>query len=316
LSQTAHWIGIDVSKQFLDVAVRPTGELWQFANDEPGIAELVNKLETLEVALVVLEATGGLEGLVTAALALAGIQVAVVNPRQANAFGKALGFLAKTDRIDAGILAHFGEAVRPEPRQLPSEEAANLAALMARRRQLVEMLTMETNRLGSAPATLRKDIRDHIIWLQKRLKDSNGDIQKLLKTSPLWREKDQLLQDVPGVGYVLSATLLSMLPELGKLNRKEIAALVGVAPLNRDSGGMKGKRATWGGRSSVRDVLYMAAMSAVRYNPVIKNFYERLVTAGKPRKVALVACMRKLLVILNAMFRDNVSWNENHLVKP
>jgi transposase len=247
-------------------------------------------------------------------LALADIQVAVVNPRQARDFGKALGFLAKTDRIDAGILAHFGEAVRPEPRQLPSEEAANLAALVARRRQLTEMLTMEQNRLGSAPAALRKDIREHITWLQKRLKDSDKDIHKLLRSSPLWREKDQLLQGVPGVGPVLSATLLAMLPELGKLNRKEIAALVGVAPLNRDSGKMKGKRATWGGRSSVRDVLYMATMSAVRYNPTLKDFYERLLKAGKLKKVALVACMRKLLVILNAMLRDNAPWSSDYQI--
>jgi transposase len=314
LSQTSLWIGIDVSKQTLDVAARPTGEVWQFTNDEAGIAELVSKLEPSTVSLVVLEATGGLESPVTAALALAGIKVAVVNPRQARDFGKALGFLAKTDRIDAGILAHFGEAVRPEPRQLPSEEAVNLAALVARRRQLTEMLTMEQNRLGSAPTALRKDIRDHIIWLQKRLKDSDKDIHKLLKSSPLWREKDQLLQGVPGVGPVLSATLLSMLPELGKLNRKEIAALVGVAPLNRDSGKMKGKRATWGGRSSVRDTLYMATMSAVRFNPTIKDFYERLLKAGKLKKVALVACMRKLLVILNAMLRDQAPWSAQHQV--
>jgi transposase len=314
LSQTPLWIGIDVSKQALDVAVRPSGEVWQFTNDEAGIAELVSKLEPLSVSLVVLEATGGLESPVTAALALADIQVAVVNPRQARDFGKALGFLAKTDRIDAGILAHFGEAVRPEPRQLPSEEAANLAALVARRRQLTEMLTMEQNRLGSAPAALRKDIREHITWLQKRLKDSDKDIHKLLRSSPLWREKDQLLQGVPGVGPVLSATLLAMLPELGKLNRKEIAALVGVAPLNRDSGKMKGKRATWGGRSSVRDVLYMATMSAVRYNPTLKDFYERLLKAGKLKKVALVACMRKLLVILNAMLRDNAPWSSDYQI--
>lgn len=314
MSQTPLWIGIDVSKQALDVAARPTGEVWQVTNDEAGIAELVSKLQSLDVSLAVLEATGGLESPVTAALALAGIQVAVVNPRQARDFGKALGYLAKTDRIDAGILAHFGEAVRPEPRQLPSEEASNLAALVARRRQLTEMHTMEQNRLGSAPAALRKDIREHIIWLQKRLKDSDKDIHKLLKSSPIWREKDQLLQGVPGVGPVLSATLLSMLPELGKLNRKEIAALVGVAPLNRDSGKMKGKRATWGGRSSVREVLYMATMSAVRFNPTLKDFYERLLNAGKLKKVAQVACMRKLLVILNAMLRDNKPWNENNQV--
>lgn len=314
MSQTPLWIGIDVSKQALDVAARPSGEVWQFSNDEAGIAELVSKLEPLGVSLVVLEATGGLESPVTAALALAEIPVAVVNPRQARDFGKALGYLAKTDRIDAGILAHFGEAVRPEPRQLPSEEATNLAAVVARRRQLTEMLTMEQNRLGSAPAALRRDIREHIVWLQKRLKDSDKDIHKLLKSSPLWREKDQLLQGVPGVGPVLSATLLAMLPELGKLNRKEIAALVGVAPLNRDSGKMKGKRATWGGRSSVRDVLYMATMSAVRYNPTLKDFYERLLKAGKLKKVALVACMRKLLVILNAMLRDNAPWSASHQI--
>ena len=308
MAQDALWIGIDVAKKQLDVAARPTGEVWQVANDEAGIAELTEALRSRGVNLVVLEATGGLEAQVTTALTLAGVPVAVVNPRQARDFAKALGHLAKTDRADALALAHFAEAVKPEPRALRDEEASHLAALVARRRQLMEMLVMEQNRLGSAPYGLRKEIQTHVEWIKARLKDNDKDVHKLLKNSPLWREKDQLLQSVPGVGPVVSATLLAGLPELGKLNRKQIAALVGVAPFNRDSGTMRGRRTIWGGRAEVRASLYMATLTAVRRCQALKDFYERLVKAGKPKKVALVACMRKLLTHLNAMARDNAPW--------
>lgn len=297
-----------MSKQHLDAAVVPTGEVWHVANDEAGIAELVQALKGLGVTLVVLEATGGLEAPVTAALTLEDVPVAVVNPRQARDFAKAIGRLAKTDRIDALILARFAEAVKPEPRALPSEEAQGLAALVARRRQLTEMLVMEQNRLGSAPFALRKEIKEHVEWLKQRLKDNDKDLRKLLKASPLWREKDNLLQSVPGVGPVASATLLARLPELGRLNRKQIASLVGVAPLNCDSGKFKGKRMIWGGRADVREALYMAALSASTWNPVLKAFYERLLAAGKPKKLALTAVMRKLLTMLNAMMRDKCTW--------
>lgn len=302
------WVGIDVSKKHLDVAFRPTGEHQQVNNDEAGITELVDKLANLGVRLVVLEATGGLEVAVTTSLTLAGVPVAVVNPRQARDFAKALGYLAKTDRADAMALAHFGEAVKPEPRALPDEAQNELAAIVARRRQLTEMLIMEQNRLKSAAPAVRKDLQAHIEWIQARLKDNDKGLRQLLKSSPLWREKEQLLQSVPGVGPVVSATLLAALPELGQLNHKAIAALVGVAPLNRDSGTRRGKRSIWGGRADVRSSLYMATLSAVRHNPLLKLFYNRLLEAGKPKKVALVACMRKLLTHLNAMVRDKALW--------
>lgn len=308
MSEQHLWIGIDVSKQHLDAAAVPTGEVWHVANDEAGIAALTSALKEQGVTLVVLEATGGLEVPVAAALTLVGVPVAVVNPRQARDFAKAVGRLAKTDRIDAQILARFAEAVKPEPRALPTEDAQGLAALVARRRQLTEMLVMEQNRLASAPYALRKDIQAHVEWLKQRLKDNDKDLRKLLKASPVWREKDNLLQSVPGVGPVASATLLARLPELGRLNRKQIASLVGVAPLNCDSGKFKGKRMIWGGRADVRQALYMAALSASIWNPVLKEFYNRLLAAGKPKKLALTAVMRKLLTMLNAMARDNCAW--------
>lgn len=302
------WVGIDVAKEHLDAAALPTGEVWRVANDELGIAELVSALKGLGVTLVVLEATGGLEVPITVALTLAGVPVAVINPRQGRDFARALGRLAKTDRIDAQVLARFAEAIRPEPKALPDEEAQELAALVARRRQLMEMLVMEQNRLASAPYALRKDLKEHVEWLKQRLKDNDHDLRKLLKRSPIWREKDNLLQSVPGVGPILSATLLSRLPELGRLNRKQVAALVGVAPLNCDSGKFKGRRRVWGGRADVRQALYMAAVSASQWNPALKDFYQRLVDAGKPKKLALTAVMRKLLTMLNAMVRDQVHW--------
>lgn len=301
--------GIDVSKQHLDVAVRPSESRFRVTNDEAGHRELAAKLLEVNPALVVMEATGGLEMPVAAALAVEGLHVAIVNPRQVRDFGKSLGRLAKTDALDADVLARFGEAVRPEPRPLRDEEAQRLTALCARRRQLVEMLTAELNRHKAANSAVQESLEAHILWLRRQIKDVDKDIGKTIRDSALWRRKDELVQTIPGVGPVLSAVLLADLPELGKLNRRQIAALVGVAPLNRDSGTLRGRRTTWGGRAPVRRPLYMATLVASRFNPRIKSFYERLVAAGKPKKVALVACMRKLLVTLNAMVRDDTSWD-------
>lgn len=302
------FVGIDVAKGTLDVAVRPQGEQWQVANEEGAIGALVTRLQTLQPSLIVLEATGGLEIPVLSALAAAQLPAVVVNPRQVRAFAKAIGRLAKTDRIDAECLAHFGEALRPTARPLPETAARQLEALLHRRRQLVEMLTMEKNRLGTTLATLRPALEKHITWLQAELEEIDHDLNQQLRQSPLWCEKDDLIQSVPGVGRILSLTLLVELPELGMLNRKQIAALVGVAPFNRDSGSLRGTRATWSGRATVRTVLYMSTLVATRCNPVIRAFYQRLVQAGKPKKVALTACMRKMLTILNALIRQKTTW--------
>ncbi len=247
-----------------------------------------------------------------AALAASGLAVAVVNPRQARDFARATGRLAKTDRIDAYVLAHFAEAVRPTPRAVPEEEAYVFGAILARRRQIVEMLTAENNRLGTAPRAVRKRIEAHVRWLEKELKRTDDDLDEAIEQSPTWRENAALLRSVPGVGPVLCRTLLAELPELGTLTHKQLAALVGVAPLNRDSGTMRGKRAVWGGRSGVRAALYMAALVATRHNPQVKDFYERLLAAGKAKKVALVACMRKLLIILNAVLKHRTPWRSPH----
>lgn len=259
--------------------------------------------------LIVLEATGGYEAAVAAALATAGLPLAIVNPRQARDFARATGKLAKTDKIDAAALAHFAEAVHPEPQLLPDEQARELKELVARRRQLVDMLVAEQNRLRMASSSrLRRNLRDHVEWLKKQIKDHDGEIHKAVRNTPLWREKDDLLQSVPGIGPVASSMLLASLRELGTLDRRQIAALVGVAPLNRDSGKMRGKRSIWGGRADVRAVLFMAASVAVRYNPRLSEMYNRLKSAGKQHKVALIACARKLLTIANAMLRDRVAW--------
>jgi len=303
------FVGIDVSKAQLDMSVRPAGELTRHANDEMGIAELVAKLVGLSPTLIVLEATGGYEAPVVAALALAGLAIAVVNPRQVRDFAKATGILAKTDAMDAAVLARFAEVVRPEPRPIDDEQTTELAALIHRRRQLIDMLTAETNRMRACrKERLRKSIYEHVAWLRRQIREVDGDLDTTLRSMPLWREKEDLLRSVPGVGPVLSRTLLAELPELGSIDRAKIAALVGVAPLNRDSGTMRGKRTIWGGRASVRAVLYMATLAATRRNPVIRAIYERLVASGKAKKVALVACMRKLLIALNAMLRDSRPW--------
>jgi len=302
------FVGVDVSKEHLDVAVRPSGEHKSFTNDEAGIAQMTDCLGRLSPEMILFEATGGWQMNAVNALAARRLPVVVINPRQVRDFAKATGQLAKTDAIDAGILAHFAEAVRPEIRELKPLEARKLEALNTRRRQIVEMLTAERNRLTTAPEWTRPDIEDLIAFLKKRLATINRDINKLIRQSPLWREKDKILKSFPGVGPVTASTMLSDLPELGSLNPKAIAALVGVAPLNCDSGKHQGKRKIWGGRACVRSLLFMCAKTAVRCNPVIRGFYERLLGAGKLRKVALTACMHKILIILNAMIRDQVCW--------
>ena len=304
----ARFVGIDVSKAQLDVAVRSTGKRWTLPYDQTGIEGLIPQIVDLEPALVLLEATGGLELPLVAALAAAALPVVVVNPRQVRDFAKATGTLAKTDTLDAGVLAHFADAVRPEVRPLKDAETQVLNSLTARRRQVMTMLVSEKNRLGTAIGAVSPRIEAHIAWLEQELSDLDKGLRQTLRRSPVWREKDDLLRTVPGVGEQISLTLLANLPELGTLNRRQIAALVGVAPYNRDSGALRGKRAVWGGRSRVRAVLYMGALVASRHNPAIRDFYQRLLAAGKPKKVALVASMRKLLVILNGMLKHGSPW--------
>jgi transposase len=307
-TSTASFVGIDVSKHQLDVAVRPRGETWTVAHDEAGLGALVARLRALAPTLIVLEATGGWEVALAGALAAATLPVAVVNPRQVRDFARSTGTLAKTDRLDAQMLAQFAEAVRPEPRPLPDAQAQELTALLQRRRQLVEMLTAEKNRLPLTSRRIRPQLQTHIEWLHKQLAQFDEDLRQLIRSSPLWREKDDLLRSAPGVGPVLATTLLAALPELGQLTRQQIAALVGVAPLNRDSGTLRGRRTVWGGRAQVRAVLYMSTVVAVRHNPVLIAFYQRLRAAGKAPKLALTACMRKLLTILNAMLKHHSRW--------
>ena len=306
------YVGIDVSKKVLDIAVRPGDEHWTVVNDEDGIDELVTRLRSIGPRLVVLEATGGIELAATGSLADAGLLVAVVNPRQVRDFAKAIGRLAKTDRLDAQVIAQFGEVVQPMPRPLRDAEAQALSALLSRRRQLVGMMTQEKNRLHAAQLSVQRDIRGHIVYMEKRLAKLDDDLGSTLRKSPLWRERDDLLRGVPGVGRVLSVTLLAELQKLGTLNRKQIAALVGVAPLNRDSGLLRGRRTVWGGRARVRATLYMATLTATRYNPVIRAFYERLCASGKAKKLAITACMRKMLTILNSMLRHHATWQPDY----
>jgi transposase len=313
VADAASWVGIDVSKANLDVAVHPTGSQWRVANTASAISALTEQLRALKPEQIVLEATGGYEILVAAALASTNLPVVVINPRQVRDFARAIGQLAKTDRIDAQVLARFGEALKPEARPLPDAAARALSALVTRRRQLQEMLTAEQNRLMTAavqdaPEPLRDQLGDHIEWLRRQLGQVDEDLDRQVKSSPMWRERENLLRSIPGIGPVVSATLLSRLPELGQLDRKAIAKLVGVAPLNRDSGTIRGKRTIWGGRAAVRAALYMGALVASRYNPHIRAFYLRLIAAGKPKKVALVACMRKLLLLCNAVIRSQTPW--------
>lgn len=305
-----HFVGIDISKDRLDGSCRPDGTAFSVSNDPAGIAAVVARLRALKPERVVLEATGGLEHPLAAALVMAELPVVVVNPRQVRDFARASGRLAKTDRIDAEVLAHFAEAIRPEVRPLPDEQARHLEAVIGRRRQLVEMRAAETNRLGSASSRgIVRNLEAHIRYLNRQIKGLDEELEKLIEASPVWKAKDDLLRSVPGIGPVVSRTLLASLPELGRLSNKQISALVGVAPVARDSGTLRGRRGIAGGRGSVRAVLYMAALTAKRYNPVLSGFYERLIAAGKATKVALTAVMRKLLTIVNAMVRSNQGWN-------
>jgi transposase len=302
------FVGIDVAKAGLDVGVLPDGATWRVANDTGGLADLASRLGALAPVLIVLEATAGFEVAVVGTLAAAGLPVVVVNPRAARDFARSTGHLAKTDRLDALMLARYATVMRPEIRPLKDEETRMLEAWLTRRRQVVEILAAEKTRRAMAPAAVQPDIDAHIVWLKARLAALEDELTAAIRRTPIWRETDALLQSVPGVGPVLSLTLLAELPELGMLDRHQIAALVGVAPLNRDSGRFRGQRRVHGGRSSVRKVLYMAAISAARKNPVLTAFYQRLIGLGKKAKVALTAVARKLLTILNAMVRDHQPW--------
>jgi transposase len=302
------FVGIDVSKDQLDAVARPSGESWQAANTELGIATLVKRLAKLKPTLVVLEATGRLESAAVSALAVAGIPLAIVNPRQVRDFARSTGKLAKTDKLDAQMLARFADAVRPEPRPLPDETQQRIDALLVRRRQLLGMITAERNRRRRAPMMTRAEIDEHVAWLQVRVEAIEDELNKTIRSSPLWRDKVALLRSVPGVGPMLAATIVAQLPELGLITHKEIASLVGVAPLNRDSGHWRGKRTIWGGRPQVRAALYMSALVATQFNPLIRPFYLRLLAIGKPKKLALTACMRKLLTILNAIAHRGQPW--------
>jgi transposase len=306
--EAQHSIGIDVSRATLDVAVYPTGEHWQVSNDDASIGQLVERLTALAPDRIVLEATAGFELPVLAALGSADLPVVAVNPRQVRDFARSTGRLAKTDKLDAQVLAQFAAVVRPQVRALPDAATRELSALLARRRQLVEMRAAESNRLTTALERVRPDIREHMRWLDKRIKELDRELHTRLRASPLWREQDNLLRSIPGVGPVLTITLLADVPELGTLGHKQLAALVGLAPLNRDSGEWRGKRRIWGGRAAVRAVLYMATLTAIRRNPIIKKLYERLCFSGKLQKVAMTACMHKLLRICNALITHRTAW--------
>jgi transposase len=309
VTTTGVFIGIDVAKEQLEVAARPSGARWAVANDDRGLAALVARLQHEgPVTLIVLEATGGYELAAVAALLAAGWPVAVVNPRQIRDFARATGQLAKTDTLDAAVQAHFAEVIRPLARPLPDELGQQMQGWVVRRRQLLDMLEAEQHRLARAPRTVRAQIQNHVDWLRKPLREADRELRTLLHRSPVWREQDDLLRSVPGVGPVLATTLLAAVPELGHLNRHQVAKLIGVAPLNQDSGHQRGVRRIWGGRAPVRATLYMATLAAVKHNPVIRTFYQRLCAAGKPKKVALTACMRKLLTILNAMLHHRTAW--------
>lgn len=316
MDAAAVFVGIDVGKAYLDVATRPAGTHERLPNDEEGVARLADRLRAARPTLVVLEATGGLEVPVTAASATVGLAVAVVNPRQVRDFAKAVGQLAKTDALDAQLLARFAEVVRPEPRPLPDADAQALSALLTRRRQVIAMLVAEQQRLATTVAALRPRVEAHIAWLRQERDELDRQLRDRVRGSPAWREDDDLLQSVPGVGPVLATTLIADLPELGRLNRKQIATLVGVAPLNCESGILRGRRIVWGGRAQVRAALWMGTLVAVRHNPVLRQFYGRLVAAGKPKKLALTACMHKLLLILNALLRQRVRWQPAQAVTP
>ena len=307
-SATLQYVGIDVAKEHLDLALG-TAAPEQIAYTAVALKQLVARLQALPAVQVIVEATGGLEVRLLTELWAAGLAVSRVNPQRVREFAKASGRLAKTDRLDARLLAQFGAALQPAATPLPSADSETLVALVGRRRQLVAMRTMEHNRRLSAPQTLHERLDNHLAWLDAEITALEQEISDFIQQSPAWAEKDAVLQSAPGVGQVTARTLLAALPELGSIDRKKIAALVGVAPFNHDSGRLRGKRIIQGGRDAVRSVLYMATLSATRYNPTIRTFYEHLLAAGKAKKVAIVACMRKLLTMLNAMLRDMQAWN-------
>lgn len=309
MEQQLQWVGVDVSKANLDVHLRPSGKQFQVKNHAPGIAQLIEHLQSFSIRQVILEASGGLELEVAQALQERGFTISIINPRQGRDFAKASGKLAKTDRIDATVLAHFGEAMQPAVTVLASASEQALQEAVTRHRQLVEMLTAEKNRQSTLRGKVRQNLDEHLEWLEERIQQLDCEIEQLSQSQEQWRSRIALLKSVPGIGNVIATTLVAALPELGQVNDKRISALVGVAPFNRDSGKYKGTRTIWGGRASVRAALYMGALVAVRYNPVLKAFYTRLLGQGKAKKVALVACMHKLLRVLNAMIRDSKSWN-------
>jgi len=308
------FVGIDVSKDHLDIGLHPVGKTWQVVHDEVGKKQLYKELRKLKPELIIMEASGGLESAFASQLQEGKLSVVVVNPRQERDFAKAEGILAKTDRIDARVLARFAERIRPDVRPLPDEAQRALEGLMARRRQLVVMIGAEKNRLRRASAEVARGIQDHIEWLKKQLEGVDRDISGRIQRNDVWKQKEKLLKSAPGVGLVLSRSFLSGLPELGTISGKKISALVGVAPFNCDSGRFKGRRRIWGGREHIRSVLYMGTVAAVRWNPVIRSFFLRLVKAGKSKKVALTACMRKFLVMLNAIIASNEPWKFGKVV--
>ncbi len=308
MEQQSQWVGIDVSKASLDIYLRPNGKQFQVSNQTSGIVELVGQLQTFNIQQVILEASGGLELETAQALQEQGYAISIINPRQGRNFAKASGKLAKTDRIDAAVLAHFGEAMQPAITVLSSVNEQALQEAVTRRRQLVEMLTAEKNRQSSLRGKMRQSVEEHLEWLKERIRELDREIEELSQAQEKWRSRITILKSVPGIGNVIATTLVAALPELGQVSDKRISALVGVAPFNRDSGKYRGSRTIWGGRSSVRAVLYMGTLVAVQHNPVLKAFYARLLTQGKAKKVALTACMHKLLRILNAMIRDGQTW--------
>jgi transposase len=312
MDEILRFVGIDVSKDHLDVHVRPDDRQQRFVYDNDGLSELVKMQIDTKPAIIVIEATGGYEQRLVAVLAAQQLPVVVVNARRVRDFARATGQLAKTDRLDAAVLSDFGEKLRPQSGALPDERREELKALLARRRQLVDMITAEKNRQSLAPKGIRREIQTHIDWLKKRLARIDDDLNRSIKASPIWKAKDDILQSAPGIGPTTSTTMLAALPELGSLNRRAIAALVGVAPMNRDSGQWRGRRSIQGGRRWVRTALFMCTLVATQHNPVIRHLYRRLLAAGKPKMVAITACMRKLLTILNAMIKTNSCWNAEH----
>jgi len=313
-----NYIGVDVAKDSMEVALHESQERWSYTNDETGIGKLTTRMKKLKPSLIVMEATGGYEVAVAAELHSLGFPVAVVNPRHIRDFARSVGILAKTDALDAKVIARYAATVRPTPRSLPAEETRRLGVIMMRRRQIVVMRTAEKNRLHQADQAVKERIKAHITWLELELDDINKELKQMIEANHEWKEKNDIIQSVPGVGQNLAMTILSDFPELGQLNRKQAAALSGVAPFNRDSGIMRGKRSIWGGRGVVRTAVYMCIVSAIRFNPQIKAFYQRLVKAGKMPKVAMVACMRKLLCILNVMLKNHTVWNysDHQLIGP